>query len=234
MENKTNNSKGGMIIGIIFIIWFIASIGGLIYCNSNGLEALSVGIFGQYFLIFGIFIIVSEIKKKKFNPIMLLFPLIGIGAIAGALVYQFGNEEQVERLINLLPCSILLIFFLIGVRVLVYAFQISILKRQRCTYPIDAVCIGIKTRFRHKEGRSYCPVYMIEYQGKVIELCDEIYSNTNKLKPGDTKRIMINPNNPQDFHEPGQTLVLSIFSLIFGLIFMGTPILFIYMFLQNM
>ena len=224
MESKTNNSKIGIIFGILFILWFIASIGGLMYCTNKGLDALSIGIFGQYFLVFGIIALVSETKKKNFNPIVLLFPLVGICAIAGAVIYQFGSEEQINALMELMPYGILLIFFIIGVGLLIHAYRISIVKIRRCTYPIDAVCIDVKTRFRHKEGKSYCPVYMIEHQGKVIELCNEIYSNTNKIKAGDTQTIMINPDDPRDFYEVRQTRILAASFLIMGLIFMGAPI----------
>ena len=75
MENKTNKSNGGIIFGIVFILWFFTSMGGLLYCSNKGLETLSAGIFGQYFLVFGILALVSGIKSKNFNPIMLLFPL---------------------------------------------------------------------------------------------------------------------------------------------------------------
>lgn len=234
MKDKTNNSGVGTIFGIVFILWFIASIGGLIYCSNKGLDALSIGIFGQYFLVFGILALVSEIKKKNFNLILLLFPLVGICAIAGAVIYRFGSEEQINALIGLMPYGILLIFFIIGVGLLIHAYRISIVKMRRCTYPVDAVCIDIKTRFRHKEGRSYCPVYMTEYQGKVIELCNEIYSNTNKIKAGDTRRIMINPDDPHDFYEARQTRILTVSFLIMGLIFMGVPIFTLYIMIHNL
>lgn len=233
MKNKTKNSKGGIIFGIVFLLWFFASIGGLIYCSSNELGALSAGIFGQYFLVFGIIAFVSGIKSKDFNPIVLLFPLIGICVIIGAIIYQFGSKEQIDALMGLMPYGILLIFFIIGVGLLIYAYRISIAKIRRCTYPIDAVCIDVKTRFRHKEGKSYCPVYMIEYQGKVIELCNEIYSNINKMKAGDTQRIIINPDNPKDFYEIKQMRILTVFFLIMGLIFMGVPVFTVYMMTCN-
>ena len=206
----------------------------LLYCSNKGLETLSAGIFGQYFLVFGILALVSGIKSKNFNPIMLLFPLIGICVIAGAIIYQFGSDEQINAMIGLMPYGILLIFFIIGVGLLIHAYRISIVKMRRCTYPIDAVCIDIKTRFRHKEGRSYCPVYMIEYQGKIVELCNEIYSNINKIKAGDTQKIIINPDEPQDFYEVRQTRILTAFFLIMGLIFMGVPVFTVYMMMCNL
>ena len=232
--NKGNSSKAGTVFAIIFLLWFIASIGGLIYCSANDMGILVLALFGQYFLVFGIIAIVSEIKKKNFNFIILLFPLIGICAISYSIVYYMGITDLAKIMETLLPFGILALFFLIGAGIFIYAIKLNTTTNKRCTYSVDAVCIKRKAQYSRKHGKIYCPIYMIEYKGKIYELSDRVYTNIVNVKEGDSRTLMINPDNPHEFIDPVQIRITTIFSMIMGLLFMVTPAIVLYLIIVDL
>ena len=74
------------IISVVFLLWFIASIIGMVYFAKTGRSLLCLALFGQYFLVFGLAAVISGIKDHNFNPITLLFVFIGVGTIGAAFL----------------------------------------------------------------------------------------------------------------------------------------------------
>lgn len=100
MSNNGKSKTRDAIISVVFLLWFVASIVGMLYVAKTGKTALLLALFGQYFLVFGIIGLVSIISDEGFKlrhvPI-LIFPLVGAGAIAGGFIIQYGSEEFKDK-----------------------------------------------------------------------------------------------------------------------------------------
>ena len=112
---KEKNKVLKLIVSFVFLIWFVTSLVFIVYFAKKDQAAMSVMIAGQYFLVFGIIAVVSGITSKSFNPISLIFPVVGIGMMAGGFVYHYGSSAAVELLEKYLPDLFLVIFFGAGV-----------------------------------------------------------------------------------------------------------------------
>lgn len=62
MNKQARPSIGGPVFGIIFLVWFVASIFGMLKASQSGHGALVITLFGQYFFVFGILALVSGFK----------------------------------------------------------------------------------------------------------------------------------------------------------------------------
>ena len=85
-KNENGTTVAKIIISIVFIVWFMGSIFGMMVCSKlDGGTGLMLALIGQYFLVFGIMGVVGSIKKRPFPAIILLFPLVGIALICKML-----------------------------------------------------------------------------------------------------------------------------------------------------
>ena len=69
-DNKQQETtKGETIKGILFILWFLASIGFMWYFSETGKPVLILALAGQYFLVFGL-IGIFFIAKGTGKPLL--------------------------------------------------------------------------------------------------------------------------------------------------------------------
>lgn len=72
------------ILSVIFIVWFIASIGLMIYFSAVEKQILVVALFGQFFFLMSLFILR---EKDKQVLIALAHLTVGLICIVGTLIY---------------------------------------------------------------------------------------------------------------------------------------------------
>lgn len=226
--NQKKNSVGTAIISIIFLAWFVASLVGLIYFSNHQQGAIAVAIGGQYFLVFGILGIVSTIKSKDFQPILLLFPVVGIGMIVGGFIYQYGSEEVLAYAEKHLPDAFLLLFFAVGATMVLSTFFNVKKKRTNCTYAMMATCVKVKTGW-HNRHRTYCPIYEVYFRGETVQLCNNVYTNIDHIAVGDQREVHLNPDNPTEYYEEIMLKKESLFLYVMGGAFVAASLLAIYM-----
>ncbi|MCR4599825.1 MAG: DUF3592 domain-containing protein [Acetatifactor sp.] len=219
-ENKKKYGAGSIIISVVFLIWFFASIGAMIYLANHEKGALCVTVFGQYFLVFGAIAVISGIKDKNFQPITIIFPLVGIGAMVGGCIFQFGSETVMKYTEAALPYIFLGIFFIIGMSLVIGSYFASKRRHEVCNYCISGSCVKVKDRY-HKGTRSYCPVYEVYFRDETILLCSNTYSNMNHIQVGETRELYLNPDNPKEFYEPKEEHALTVFMYVLGSMFAG-------------
>ncbi|MBQ7766445.1 MAG: hypothetical protein IJ397_06365 [Lachnospiraceae bacterium] len=229
MNHNHKYTFGDILISIIFIIWFIGSIVAMVFFARSGMPALAIGVFGQYFLVFGIAAIVSGIKNKNFNPIVLIFPIVGIVAIVGSCIYQFGSEVMMDMVEKSIPYLILGVFFIVGMILVIVAFRIAVGQKNRCTEPVVATCVEVLEKYSVEGGQLLCPVYEINYGMNKIQICNNVYMSDRDVCVGDCKDLYINPDNPQEFYEGKIHLKTAFVVGGLGVFFMGMSILAIYM-----
>ena len=180
--------------------------------------ALVVTIFGQFFLVMGIVAIIAGIMSKSFQPIALIFPLIGIACIVGGCIFQFGSETVIKHANEALPYLFLAVFFIIGVSMILITYVASQRRHKRCDHCICATCVEVKSQY-HKGKRTNCPVYEAYFREETILLCNNRYSNINRVEVRETREVYLNPEKPTDFYAPMEEKATIIFTYVMGGLF---------------
>jgi len=216
--------KVGMILlSIVFLAWFFASMGAMIYCSRHDMGAIVVILFGQYFLVFGTIAIIANVKSHSFKPIILLFPLIGICAMIGGCIYQFGTEEIIKQLEKILPDLILGAFIACGAVIVVVTYLNASKKKKNCTLCVNAKIVDKLVHVR--DGATVTsPVYEVYYRGEMQRLCDQVFTNMDKCEIGDVREIYINPDRPDEFYDPKIAFAGNAIAYVIGFAFFGFSI----------
>ncbi len=220
--SKNGKSKASdAVVSIIFLIWFVASIGLLIYFAKIGKTALVLSVFGQYFLVFGIIGLVSSVSdggfKLKSLPI-LLFPLVGIGAIAGGIITQYGSEELKKKCIDALPMIFIILFIIIGICLIIGGLYNSLYLKLTCTEYVNAECVEVRKQYNSDHGETYCPVYSFNYNGQNYRVCNDMYTNRHIPAVGQGYELYINPRNPMKIYEPLRVMGTGVLMWILGVV----------------
>ena len=231
MENNRKTGTGMILLSVVFVIWFIASIVAMIYFSQTNKGALVVTIFGQYFLVFGLIAVISSLKSKKFQAFTLIFPVIGIGAMAGGCIFRFGTEELKKQAEAALPYLFLGLFFIIGVSLVLGTYLTSKRKHEVCNYCITATCVEVKSHY-DDGSRTYCPVYEVYFRHETMQICNNFYTNIHRVEVGETREIYLNPEDPNEFYEPKEELSTKRFTYILGGIFVITSVFALVMVMQ--
>ncbi len=199
MNNHSKYTSGQIAVSIIFIIWFLASILAMVFFAQNDMGYLAIGVFGQYFLVFGIIAVVSGIKNHNFNPIFLMFPIVGLGAVIVSVIAQFGSEAVLDILEDSIPYLLLSVFFIGGLIMVFMALSRYFGNKTRCRDHVVATCVELLEQYNEYGQLLVCPVYEANYGMHKLRLCNYIYSNMSDINVGDTKDLYVNPNNPEEF-----------------------------------
>ena len=198
MNNKRKKSVGDILISVLFLSWFAASVLGMLYCSENDMNILVVAIVGQYFLVFGVIANITGIKEHKFKPILLVFPSVGIAAIVGACMLQFGTATVKKAVDASMPYFILGGFLVIGVILVVIALRKYIRPQKGCKESVVATCVEILEQRDDEYELQYCPVYEVFYDNKKMKICSHVFTKKLDVCVGDLRDICFNPNNPED------------------------------------
>lgn len=223
MGNGRKYGVGSILASIVFLIWFFASIGAMIYFSRHDMGALVVTLFGQFFLVMGTAAIISGIANKDFQPITLIFLLIGIACMVGGCIFQFGSETVIKHLENALPYLLLSVFLIVGVSLVLTTYVGSKRRHERCNYCISAICVDLKSQY-HDGSRIYCPVYEVYFRDETIQISSNVFSNINRISVGETREIYLNPEKPTDFYEPKEEKAINIFKYVMGGLFTAAAV----------
>lgn len=218
--DKKRKTKIGRILSIVFIIWFIASIGAmLVLAEINPLY--SVIIFGQYFLIFGFIPIKNGVGKEKLVGVPFL--LIGLCCIFIPLFILY--PELLSKQINwdmVIPILGILGFIFSGIAMLVLPAMKKRRLKKVCTETVSATIVRYET-IRNKGKVLYCPVYRIKYWEGEREISENFYSNLVKREIGKEIELKINPDNPEELMTLLKLHQLNFIQLL-GMIFLAATI----------
>ena len=223
MNNHSNYTPSQIAVSVIFLIWFFGSILAMIFFAKNEMGYLAIGAFGQIFLVIGIFVTVSGIKNKNFNPIFLLFPIVGLGAVIVSVISQFGTGAVLDALEDSVPYLLLGVFFIAGLIMMIMAFRLYFGNKMRCKDYVVGTCVEILEKYDDYGELLVCPVYEANYGMQKLRLCNDVYSNVSDIDVGDVKDLYVNPNNPEEFCSgKGNVAVLLVLGGM-GVMFMALP-----------
>lgn len=224
MESKNASAKStwSIVLSILFLVWFVASIIGLIVTAKAQQMGWVAIVFGQYFVVFGFAGLISELKKGLRHPIIVVFPAVGLSVVTCGLLWQFGDETMQENVVAQIPNVIAGLFLLVGILLLLQVIFAK-LEQKKCTYAVQGKCVEVKWHYsRSRNGRStktYCPVYEYCYNGQTYTGSQEIYTNLIHVSEGKYREIFINPDKPTVFYEKGVSRAFHTTAICIGIVF---------------
>ncbi|MBO5426517.1 MAG: hypothetical protein J6A25_13490 [Lachnospiraceae bacterium] len=129
MNNNNNNQKStsglSILVSVIFIIWFIASLVCMIYVGKQENKWPLFILFGQYFLVFGlIFVIHNIINKHIYGPEFLVTVIGGLCVYTGIVMPKSTPEEK-ESFVKSLPFILFGMFIFMGIVAIVNTFRFN-------------------------------------------------------------------------------------------------------------
>ena len=229
MNNNRKYTFGEIVFTIVFMTWFVGSIVMMIFLARNEMATLAIGVFGQYFLVFGIAAIWAGIKSKNFNPIVLILPIVGIASIAVSVVWQFGAEETIEFIEENGWMALLALFIIVGVFMEVYAIAGTIGEKRKFSKSVTATCVDILVNYDNAGREIYCPVYETYVGGIKNVVSNNIYSTKMDVHIGDIKIISVSEYFPGECYENETSNRMGIILGILGVFFIGIPLFAFYM-----
>ena len=190
MNNKRTASL--LIVSLVFMIWFVGSVGISIYEVKKGNIWIFLIALGQFFIVMGLFALVSIISEKKDGWWLGgVFVLAGTGCVIYGLMNRFGSGEAYKKMVNAIPLMGGITFFIVGLTVVIYSAGSRKKLKECCTYQISAQCIDLKVR-----GAGYralrCPIYEAFYNESRILLDKNVYSRgMGNPEKGEKRNLMI-------------------------------------------
>lgn len=228
-----NKKNIGMMGGILFILWFIGSIIAMCYFGKTGRNSLMLVVVGQYFFVFGMTGVATMKEKLKWNLLLLLFPIVGLGLITAGLLLHYnvniGNQPPSWACI-LMGTNL---FTAAGILLLIQQYIIAG-ELKRCTTTVKATVINMLSRVTEVNDQMrvlYCLEYEIYVNGKKYEVSDHKYEKHPGVEEGDVCEIQINPENPDSgIFIDSRTSGSNWFLLIVGILLVLAGILATYLF----
>lgn len=206
-NNNTKNSTSSCILSIVFMVWFVASIGGMLYISKQDNKWPLLALLGQYFLVFGLVFLVNSIKNKKILGPEIIVTLVGAICVYAGIVLPKATPEERESFTRLVPFMFLGLFTFVGLILIINAIP----KRKKpattnCTTPVIASCIDVES-YESSDGINmntpiYCPIYEFYYNGATYRVKGGSYSNYCNVQIGDQCCLEINPTNPYEYSIP--------------------------------
>ncbi len=214
MDKKQGYGAGTILVSVLFVMWFVASLAGMIYCSKTGRGLLVPALLGQYFWVFGMLGIVSTVKSETFQPFLLIFPILGILLIAIPIWLYFGGEEAGAMLDVVLPYVAVVTILIGSVFVLVVSQIVTSRKKKQCTLAVNATCVALDTH-HHKGTRTVCPTYEFYYAGENRRVCDYKYTSQT-ISEGEICTLLIDPEKPDVFYDEKREALSRIGNTIVG------------------
>lgn len=231
-ENKKDIKD--KIIGAIFIIWFVASLLGIMEAIRQQ-SIWAVVLFGQYFFVFGLVFMIPSIKNKEPFYMPLLSVLVGAGVMVGSFIFKYGTDVIKEKVNEFIPVILLSVFVIIGIVCLCLAYRSCFILPKIYTQVVSATCKEVLKTYskgEHHHRWLYCPVFTYTYNGVEYNSCNNVYTDT-KYEEGEHYEIKINPEDPEKFYFAKSMKNVFIVQLIMGIGFTACGVFALVMYLSN-
>lgn len=210
-----------MVPGIIFVIWFIGSLGAM--CYLGNIDSIYLGIcIGQYFLVFGLVAVFNKVWPG------LIFALVGLVVIVVAVLML--NEDLAINWDFVFPILFLSAFMLVGLGLMFVPTIINIMKKKKTSLKISGKVMRLDEAM--SDGiKVYAPVYEYYFNGKNYQVEADMYSNLDVPNIGDVVDIRIDPNKPDKIYVDKGNKSMVIILFIMGIMFVFVSGISLYLFL---
>lgn len=247
LEEK-NVSMPEKIGGVIFGIWFVASIIAGFVASEIGTDAVML-VVGQSFagivLVIILKTLIPMIKKRKRGSIIgIVFISVFAGA-ASALIWaacavkdgSFADKIVLlpERILGRENCNVgafyaeifACAFFVVSAITLLSVICKRKALERRCSFTVKAVCHDVRADMRQdmRAGRRYpeAGVFEFTYRDKQYKVYEQTYVYGLNISKGDVVYLYINPENPYEFYLENSGIFSSqaIWSAVFLMVISG-------------
>lgn len=214
-------SAASCLVSFIFLIWFAASIAGMIYVSRHAaFQWLIPAFLGQYLLMFGILGFIAMYSSgKKGLWIDITAMLAGVIMIVFTIVFHYGSKQTKTEIIELIPVFIGGAMFTAGS---CFTAAVRIGKKrsdEKYSTPVSGTCVDRKIRFGSRAARLYCPVYEIDLNGKTVTLDKNVFTNVGIPQIGESRTLYIDENDLEGYAEPIADKAARIISLVISVSF---------------
>lgn len=218
-----NKSNGDKLVGALVLIWFFTSIGSLLYLSATEKTIEMMVVFGHYFLMFGIMILMSNFKKIDLDTAYKILFSVGIVFVLYIDFFSNGIKFNMNMNEDMFVFFILgLIFFVAGIGML-----IAVIKNKIKPNGVDVQAVVCEHKY---DGKSSICIYEYEYDGKTYKNSDEYYTTKKKPPIGSIHTIKVNPAFPSNVVSTGIDYNLLFISIPF--ILMGGLMIFVSLFVK--
>ena len=193
-----------LILSFVFLLWFIASVVGMIYVSrSSELSWLIPVILGQFFLVIGTagFIAMCSAKKKGLW-IDITAILAGAVIVVLPLIYHYGSEQTKAVITSNIPTLAGAGILTAGICGTLATFIGKKRSAKKYSTPAEGICIEHKTRLGSRGTVLYCPVYEITLNGEMYRMEKKVYSNTGVPQIGESRTLYIDEDDLESYVEP--------------------------------
>lgn len=205
LENPGKKQQKMGFQGWLIIIWFLCSFAALFYLSGFERTIELMLIFGHYFLVFGIMIVLSN-KGVKNLAWLFIAGLIFIGVVVfyPEVITIKINEDKLM--------FIVMGGIFAGAGILVYPLTTGSLGDREEYQSVQAIVSGyVKGR-----KRMVACTYEYEFNGMKYNNCDNYYTNVSVPELGSIVHLRVNPEDPNIFVvKRKKTIGDFIFSAIF-------------------
>lgn len=209
------------IFGIIFLMWFFASMFLMLYYGKMHETYKVLLLFGQYFLIFGICIMFAKDWHGS------IFSIVGLAIIIISFLVYHPNIVKFDWKVVLIM-AIIIGLILIGLFMVFFTIIKLLKKRKRCSSKVEAKIIKVNKSY--SDGvRVFAPVYHYYINDSLITHESNNYTNYKVPKVGDTIKLYVNPDNPHEIDT--RIMLFNIITVLIGivLVYFGIKLLLLYL-----
>lgn len=197
-------SVSGIIISAVFLLWFIASICGMIYVSRiPELHWLAPVILGQFFMAFGIIGFITMFSNSKRNIwIAVAAFIVGTALLILPLMHHYGNSKIRAFIDSHILTFVGTGFAVIGLCGLVGSCFGKKIADSKFTKEVQGVCVQLKSMHDSSGTTTYSPVYEVWNGGEMVKLCKDVYSNIAVPEIGETRTLYIDETDLSSFADP--------------------------------
>lgn len=190
-------------IGIVFLVWFFASLVGMLFVGETESPAKWLMIlFGQYFVVFGSIAVYANKGAKRFPSIVLMLLLVGLVCVGSGIYMLVGGEDATAKMFDFAPVLIMAVFPVAGILMIHMSVSEMLYLKRNCTYEVDAKCVDVSTSHRKtNQGRRrtiYMPTYSVWMDGKEYRIWNNKYTSKQYVV-GEYYKLKVNPADVNEF-----------------------------------
>lgn len=193
-EQSKKERKKNLLVGSIFITWFMISLSIFSIAADLQNAYLVVMNFGQYMLVFGGLACYSTRDK-----ILLIVPIVGLGCIIIPLLMMIGPKNINWEVV--IPSIALLGFIFAGLIILIPPIINRFKRKKECSKNIQAeVFKQVKDKDNNSKKIRYTTTYTYTYNNKKYKF--KRYNEKEEKNIGSIIEIKIDPEYPESILEP--------------------------------
>lgn len=206
-------------ISVLFLVWFFASIYGMIYAWKNHLGWMIPVLIGQFLAFFGllgILIMSGDASKNVWFPC--IFLIVGLMVFISGMIAHYGDTSMKNALFEAIPYMVAVFFMIIGIGINYINNMIMKRYKQQCIHSVIGECVDFNFRYGMRT-LTKSPIYDAMVGEEKRRFTRSIYTRFSNPTLGDKREILVSYDDTDMYLESISDKSLKKFNLILGAIF---------------